>query len=356
MNHSKGWLPGMFAALCLLAGCGGQEVNRRAMVTALELKPMAEGWQVTAEYLEHTSADEPQKYGICQGQGKTWLEALGGMESEIGRVLCLDSVKCLILTEVKERAKLEQILLEAEQDGHLRPYVQVVAGEDVLASGKEETVSIGRQVQELMEGPWEGYGVTLKDAVNMVCVTGRSGMFPGIQQKDGECHVTEFYLTAPEGLQALDYEVGTGLPLRLLRKEEFVFTQDGKPPVDLQLENTRLRIRCSFSAGRPVYTMEASAKGYLRMMPPQNGGDRSGQLEEMETRMEEEIKRETVFLMENIVKQTGTDLFSMGKICSLWYPEQWENLKNNWTEILKNVEYRVTAQVEIQDRRRLLEK
>lgn len=339
---------------CLLPGCAGQDVSRRSMVTVLELEALPQGWSLTVEYLKKTSAEEEQLYGIYQGEGRTYLEAIQRIEAKEGDILYLDSAKCLILEGIESKEELESILLEVDRDGRVRPHVQILIGAGVLEEKTEETVSVGQQAESLMSGKLEGYAFSLKDAINALTASGRGGMLPVVALDDEACRLTGFMLMGEEELTVIERGVGQSLPVRFLHRESFVLTEAAPGLYDVQMEGTRLSVKCRMAGGKPHYVLTASANGYLHTAPSIGDRENGKALKQIQREIQESIVEEFVKIMETTVKGTGTDLFSLGKICSFRYPNQWKSIGKDWQANLQDVEYEIVAKVKIEDKRQVL--
>lgn len=349
----KGCTLVLVVGVLLLSGCAGQEMSRRSLVTALEVKMLPQGCQLTVEYLKKTAADEEQQYGFYQGMGRTFLEAIRQIEEKEGASLYLDSTKCFFIDGVEDKDVLTQLLREVDKDGRLRPHVQVAFSRGTLADRIGEDFSIGHKATQLLGGDRENLGISLKDAINCLIVPGRGGMVPIVLVEEEECRLDNFILLGEKVLTTVEQGMGQSMPLRFLRKEKFVVTGEQPGLYDVQLEKTGVSIRCRMEAGRPYFVITARVSGYLRTAPRSKLYTTTSQLaEELTDLIEEEFAK----VVEGVVHGMGTDIFSLGKNLSLRYPKEWKGMSENWDHILQNVDCEIIAKVKIQDKRKVLGK
>ena len=349
----KGFTLMLVAGLLLLSGCAGQEMSRRSLVTALEVKLLPQGCQLTVEYLKKTAAEEEQQYGLYEGLGRTFLEAIRQIEEKEGASLYLDSAKCLLVEGVADKEVLTQLLREVDRDGRLRPHVQVAFSRGTLADKIGEDFSVGQKAAQLLGGDRESLGISLKDVINCLTAPGRGGMLPVVVVEEGDCRLENFALLGEKVLTTVEQGMGQSLPLRFLRKEEFVITGEQPGLYDVQLEKTGVSIRCRMEGGRPYFVITARASGYLRTAPRSKLHPTTSQLAEELTEL---IEKEFAKVVEGAVHGMGADIFSLGKNLSLCYPKEWKSLSENWGHILQSVDCEILAKVKIQDKRQVLGK
>ncbi len=342
--------------LFTLTGCMPQRVSMRAMVTAVELKEAEDGWIVTAEYRMRMADTEKQTYGLYQGEGRTYEEAMQDLESESESGLYLDSVNCLIVDSTIDRQALLKLLKDVNSDGRVRPATLLVLGGSILENKNSEEWSVGQQLSDILgeNGRWEEMGYTVKDALNTLQTVGLGGAVPIAKLEEDKCRFGGAMLLGEQQLVSIDIDEMETLPFQIFAKQTPVLTlQCGAETCDIQLEQGSVKVNCDVKNGAPNFMVTVTLKGYYLNLP--GSGNKLQQTADMaRSALEEKVLKEFDYTIANIVQLKSADIFSFGKICSILKFNTWQAFEKNWPEYLENAEYKIVANVKIEDKRRLI--
>lgn len=351
-------MPALVMGMALAGGCSPHgDIAKRSIVTVAAVTKQEEGGcQVTVEVLTHLG-DEEDGRQTKTGEGETFAQALTDIETDAGKLLYLDGCKVLLLNGFGDRAQLTAILEEVDAYGGIRPLTLVAASPDPdkLLEGQEEGGAPGDEVFTLLIGG-ELSRVNLRDCLNLLNTPGRGLLLPVVQKGEGEegPRVTGFLSPGARGTLTAPASLGGLLPFA--KPEEShgkVYTVTGEDySADWVLEKNSLSIRPDVVGGVPSFTLSARVEGYILS---HRGGPEG---EELERRAQEDICRQLVeeysYILEEITRDTGNDIFSLGKTLELLRRQSWKINGEGWEERLPEIGLTVQASVLLRDEKRLL--
>jgi len=350
------------AALILTAALAGGcspygDISKRSIVTAAAVTRQEDGGcRVAVEYLTHLGGEE-ESYESRAGEGSTFAQAVTEIEVAAGKQLYLDGCKVLLLDGFRDRDQLEAMLEEVDAHGGIRPLTLVAVSPDTgkLLEGKEtESDSAGEEVLSLLTGG-ELSRVNLKDCLNLLNTPGRGLLLPVVERSGEGAGVCGYLSPGTRGLLRAPAELGSLLPFAKPeegRGQVYTVVGDGYS-ADWVLEKNRLRIRPRVENGEPVFTLEARVEGYLL--------SHRGELErqELARRAQEDVCRQLLeeyrYVLEKISRDSGNDIFSLGKHLELFRRQSWKEFGENWEEKLPEAGLELRGSVLLRDKKRLSE-
>lgn len=344
----------------LVSGCSPHgDVAKRSIVTVAAVSRQEEGGcRVTVEILTHLGKEEDGRE-TRTGTGGTFAQALTDIETDSGKLLYLDGCKVLLLTGFQNREQLTDILEEVDAYGGIRPLtlVAVCDDPDKLLEERKDAEFPGDEVFTLLTGG-ELSRVNLRDSLNLLVTPGRGLLLPVVErgEEDGgeRAQIGGYLSPGARGTVTTPESLGELLPFA--RPEEShgkVYTVTGEGySADWVLEKNSLTIRPAAGSGTASFTLSARVEGYLLS----HRGGLDG--EELERRAQEDICRQLLeeyrFVLENISRDSGNDIFSLGKHLELFGYQSWKEYGENWEEKLPEIGLEIQASVLLRDEKRLL--
>lgn len=341
-------------------GCSPHgDIAKRSIVTVAAVERREEGGcRVTAEVLAHLGKEEDGRE-MLSGEGETLAQALTDIENEAGKLLYLDGCKVLLLGGFREREQLTDILEEADAGGGIRPLTLVAVCDDPgqLLAEREEGEAPGDEVFTLLTGGALSQ-VNIRDCLNLLNTPGRGLLLPVVERGGEEAgdktRISGYLSPGARGTLTAPASLGELLPFA--RPEEShgkVYTVTGEDyAADWVLEKNSLSIRPEATGGIPSFTLSARVEGYLLSHRGQLEG------EELGRRAQEDICRQLVeeyrYLLENITRDSGNDIFSLGKHLELFRRQSWKINGENWEQRLPEIGLEIQAAVLLRDEKRLL--
>lgn len=342
----------------LAAGCSPHgDVAKRSIVTVAAVRRLEEGGcQVTVEVLTHMGKEEDGRE-TKTGKGKTFAQAVTDIETDGGKLLYLDGCKVLLLSGCQNREELTDILAEVDAYGGIRPLTLVAVCDDpeTLLEGDEEETP-GDEVFTLLTGGGLSR-VNLRDALNLLDTPGRGLLLPVVEREEEgkeRARVSGYLSPGARGAVTAPETLGELLPFAEPEESHGkVYTVTGEGySADWVLEKNSLTIRPVDGTGTPSFTLSARVEGYLLS----HRGELDG--EELERRAQEDICRQLLeeyrYLLENISRGSGNDIFSLGKTLELFSYQSWKKYGESWEEKLPEIGLEIQASVLLRDEKRLL--
>lgn len=347
------------AAGCLLlaalaGGCAYHgDISKRSIVTVTAVARQEDGRRrVTVEHLTCLGSEE-ESYESRAGTGETFSQAVTSIEAATGRQLYLDGCRVLLLEGFRDRGQLEELLEEVDAHGGIRPLTLVAAGPapDRLLEGEETGKSAGDAVFALLTGN-ELSRVNLKDCLNLLNTPGRGLLLPVVEKGEEGVQVGGYLSPGARGMLRAPAELGLLLPFARPGEGQgrrYTVTGEGYS-ADWVLEKNRLAIRPEIRDGEPVFTLEARVEGYLL------SGRGELPRQELDRRAQQDICRQLLeeyrYLLENITRDSGNDIFSLGKHLEIKERQYWQNHGENWGERLPEIGLELTGSVLLRDKKR----
>ena len=349
------------AALALalaFSGCGASvDISKRSIVTAVAVMLREEGGcGIMAEYLTRLGG-EGQSYESARGEGETFAQAVADMELAAGRTFYLDGCKVLLVDGMKTDGELRQLLEEVDAHGGIRPLTLVAVSPEPpgLLEGKaREEDSAGEEAFSLLTAG-EISRVNLKDCLNLLDTPGRGLLLPVVERREEQAAVTGYLAVGETALVRTEPELARLLPFaRPGQNGETVRSVGGGDySADWVLERNRLEITPRREGDRVTFSLEARVEGYLLSCRGEGAGD------DLLSRAQEDICRQMLeeygFVLEKIVKPSGSDLFSFGKRLEILWPEDWKEIAKDWPARLAETGIQIQGSVLLRDRKRILE-
>lgn len=344
--------------LLLIGGCSPHgDVAKRSIVTVAAVSRQEEGGcQVTVEVLTHLGKEEDGRE-TKTGKGETFAQAVADIEADAGKLLYLDGCKVLLLRGCQGWEELTDILEEVDAYGGIRPLTLVAVCDDPesLLEGEEDEAP-GDEVFTLLTGG-ELSRVNLRDALNLLDTPGRGLLLPVVEREEEgkeRARVSGYLSPGARGTVTAPESLGELLPFA--RPEEShgkVYTVVGEGySADWVLEKNSLTIRPMAGVGMPSFALSARVEGYLLS----HRGEVDGR--ELEQRAQEDICRQLLeeyrYVLENISRDSGNDIFSLGKHLELFACQSWKEYGENWEEKLPEIGLEIEASVLLRDEKRLL--
>jgi len=345
----------LLLAALLAGGCSGRgDIGKRSIVTVAAVTRREDGGcRLAVEYLTHLGSEE-KTYESQSGEGGTFAQAVSRLEAATGKELYLDGCKVLLLEGFRDRDQLWSTLREIDAHGGIRPLtlVAVSPGAAALLEEAEEGESAGEEVFALLTGG-ELSRVNLGDCLNLLSTPGRGVLLPMVERKEQKAQVSGYLSPGSRGMLQAPAELGSLLPFarpEAGRRQVYTVTGDGYS-ADWVLEKNRLSIHPSLRDGEPSFVLEAKVEGYLLS----GRGQPEGQ--ELARRAQEDICRQLLeeygYVLEKIARNSGNDIFSLGKHLELKMPEKWQEIGKNWEQKLPEIGLEVQAKVLLRDKKRL---
>lgn len=346
----------VLAILLLVGGCSPHgDIAKRSIVTVAAVERQEDGGcQVTVEVLTHLGKEEDGRR-TATGKGETFAQAVTDIETDAGKLLYLDGCKMLLLKGFQDREELTAILEEVDYFGGIRPLTLVAVCPDpekILEKG-EDGDAPGDEIFTLLTGGALSR-VNLRDCLNLLNTPGRGLLLPVVEREEEGARIGGYLSPGARGTLQAPAELGELLPFA--RPEEShgkVYTVTGEGySADWVLEKNDLTIRTNPESGTPAFTLSARVEGYLLS----HRGEPEG--EELERRAQEDICRQLLteyrYLLENISRDSGNDIFSLGKHLELFQRQRWKEYGENWEERLPEIAVELEGVVLLRDEKRLL--
>lgn len=348
-------LMALMLAAVLAGGCSVHgDISKRFIVTVAAVTRQDGGCRVTVEYLTQLGSEE-KTYESRSGEGKTFAQAVSRLETAVGKELYLDGCKVLLLDGFRDRGQLEAMLEEVDAHGGIRPLTLVAVSADAspLPEGKEkEEQSAGEEIFSLLTGG-ELSRVNLGDCLNLLNTPGRGLLLPMVEQGEQGMKVCGYLSPGTRGMLRAPAELGSLLPFAKPGKGgSQVYTVTGQDySADWVLEQNRLAIHPMVREGEPAFLLEAKVEGYLLS----HRGEPEGR--ELVRRAQEDICRQLLeeygYVLEKISRNSGNDIFSLGKHLELKERNLWQKTGNSWEEKLPEIGIELRADVLLRDKKRL---
>ena len=344
------------ALLLLLAGCsGGEELGRRALVTAVAVSRREEGgFRLLAECLTHAAGGE-ERYEAAAGEGESFAQAVMDLEEAAGRTLYLDGCRLLLVEGFRDREELRRLLGEVDAHGGIRPLTLVAASPEsagLLEEKPEEGESAGEEIFSLLTAE-ELSRVDLLDALNLLDTPGRGLLLPVVVRREGRAAVRGYLSAGEEALLEAPPETARLLPFARSREGSGrVRTLAGEGySLDWVLEKSRLRVRPREEGGRLILRLEAEVEGQLLSVRGEAG---EGLLARAQEDLCRELLEEYAYVLEELVRVPGNDLFSFGKRVEILLPALWREVGEDWPAALAEAGVELHGSALLQDRRQVL--
>ena len=331
MKRWMGGLVGMALCLSLLAGCGGQQLSRLAVVTAMGLDQAEDGELLLTCEIGRQSQGEYQAEGKqLQAQGQTLPQALT-LAAE-GSPLQLSHVESLVIAQPLLRYNLDALLDYWQHEPQLGVRTRLVVARQCQASGALSGQSFEGQVPGLalrqllqqehargraVDAPLVLFWQQEDVAVPAVTVAGETVTLAGCALfQDGQCR------------GFLEQELVPGL--MLLTGE----TKTAQIPVQAQqifaLEGAQCELIPALAGGRLTLTARLTAQARALF------GGQEGTQQALERLLTETMDQ---------CRQCGVDALGLQALLQREYPEIWQQVEEQWRQTFATMQ--TAAQVEL---------
>ncbi len=345
----------LLAAMLLLCLCGCGRTDRivhQTIVTALEITPAEDGWQLAVEYLQQTPPDQPAAYGVLAGEGEELHLALSAIEQQSGRSLYLENCRVLLVCCPPETTVFRQLLEEADKTLKLRPTIPVaVIAKRMLTPEKDPELFVGGEGDRFFSNNrrMDGGRLTLKDHLNTLKDPSRCTASVVLELEEERMVRKGTVLWGSEQAAVLPLQDGLLLPLSTAgRNSRWVMLEESG--LEVEIKNLVCQVHWDETGETLGLTITLRCRGELRW-----AREESAQLALGEGELAGLLEAQGEQLWRQITEEKGIDLFDTGKALSWQKPEIWKILEDTWPDPLRKASCKFVADVVLSDPSGMLE-
>lgn len=376
----------LFLCLFLLTGCTGQtELSHIGIVVAVAIDkdPETGGIILTSQVIRPASLDKksPGKDApveLVSTKGKTIFEAIRDTTQEFDRINFYAHTKVIVIGEELAKEDITPILDFFVRGRQLRGYTSLCIAKNASARdiiGVKDGIDRiqANYLKDIIENKKYQYKATASSVIDYYRKALQEGNNPiaGVleiveitnqpveKKEDKTSKEIRFAGTAVFKKDALvgyfNEKETQGLNWIIGKVQSGVITLpsllEQAKLISLEIKNSKVKITPEIREGKisfaikvnvDVVLVEEQAK--VKITYPKVMLD---YLEEVRKEAENEIEGEIRLAVNKAQKELQSDVFGFGNTLNKEYPEQWHEIKDEWSRIFPEVDYTVEVQVKV---------
>lgn len=379
-------------ALLLITGCWDRkELNDIGIVLALALDKDRDSGGVIMSCqivrpaaLKKDGAGKESPVEIIMTRGNTILEAMRNVSEEFDRRAYFPHNKVIIISEELAKEGVKKILDVFMRSGEMRrlSWFVIARGvkaseilgikhgiEDVQATYLENIIKRRKVKSEVVAvSLLEFIKKTLTDRVEPIAGVMQFTEEPSfpIEQKEGTSATIKGIKLAGAAvfkgdklLGFLDNYQTKGLNWLIDKIDSSVYNvpSPGRSGdlIAVEVFNARTAITPEFESDSIIFKIRISSEGTLLEQQGDIDSSKPAVITEIEKNLEEIIKKEVENTINIVQEKYKSDIFGFGGLFNQKYPQEWQEIKNNWSQLFPQVECSVKVKTEIRRTGLLLE-
>lgn len=375
----------LILSLMSLTGCWSRkELNDLALVMALGIDLVPEGYAVTAQVLNPSEAGNQK--GSSSGSlpvvtyksvGRTVPDALQRMLSMTPRMLYLSHIRVLVLGEALARSGVSNALDFISRDHQLRTDFFLLVAKSSSASKILEIVTPFEHIPAnslyssilVSHKKWAATGkVTLQQFITELERGGSNPIMSGVQlygdTDNGETaknvqSISPKTLIQHAGIAVFKQDKLVGWLGEPLSKSvnytlnEVDSTVGNVPRPDggtagfiVYRADTSMNIKLN-DQGKPEFTVQLNVEANLTTVEGTLDLNKPSSIEGIEKNLEERFNHRMASDIREIQQKYNSDIFGFGEALHRKYPKLWKDYRHHWADTFKTVKIDVQSKVAI---------
>ncbi|GMA98167.1 Ger(x)C family spore germination protein [Pelosinus sp. IPA-1] len=303
--------------------------------------------------------------------GKTLYEAIGKLSSTFSKEIYFGNLGVVVVGEKAARNKMESVLDFLKRDNHIRPYVQLlITRERIIDIIKTEPLlrsDLGSEIQSMVTNRRYRHTAIVKDLSQFlkdfssdtkdsftgeIRLAAKSGINIAEKTKLSEIDVTQKDTKGIEqnaGTLSLqgsavfkdkqyigwlnDQETRGLLLLRGELTQDIIVVncpQEDNGSISIMINKSSCQLSPRFIDGQPVMDVNIKVDGDILDINCPDFKLTVGQINQLNAAFEEEIRQEIMIVLDKTQKQWQTDVFGFGDTIYHHYPNEWNQIANQW--------------------------
>ncbi|MBC8015313.1 MAG: Ger(x)C family spore germination protein [Sporomusaceae bacterium] len=303
--------------------------------------------------------------------GKTLYEAIGKLSSTLSKEIYLGNLGVVVVSEKAARDKMESVLDFLKRDNHIRPYVQILITRekiiDIIKTEPQLRSNLGSEIQRMVtnkryrhtgivkdlsqflkdfssdtKDPFTGEirlaakkGINIAEKTNLPESDVAQKDTKGSEQNAGALSLQgSAIFKHKKYIGWLDDQETRGL--LLLRGEltndiiVLEYPQEGSGSISIKINKSSSQLSPRFIGGQPVMDVTIKVDGDILDIDYPDFKLTVDQINQLNAALEEEIRQEVMTVLDKAQKQWQADVFGFGDTIYHQYPNEWNQIANQW--------------------------
>lgn len=371
--------------VAILAGWGEYIIPRRLDISHIQVVEVAgldydKNAVLSLVFVPHTgikNEDKKQseineKYVTVSGD--TFAETIQGIQHYEDHIFVASHLKNIILGEKLAQNNLREAMDFIGKDDNFRLNSKVyiakeMSASDIFREGIDNNYVLSERIDKLSlnkKGHTDVRTVEVIDVMKMLLSDSGTGVIPCIQiVKNREPQLADYYIETSEDekyrVEFFGYGViSDGKLVEYLGKDEsngydYVKNLIDEDYISVELNGVKLGIALIASKANILFDFDNNDLRKIIIKIKTNNyilENSTGQnIFDNDVKPIEELENEKIrnVIMSTVdySKQIGIDFLNIGETLKFYHPYKWRGISDNWNEILKNVEFEVLVDSEI---------
>ncbi len=357
--------------LCLsffLCGCmEARELKDRTIIEAVGIDKEGEGYALIFQQYQPKAAQNPGeasgKSKPVKSSGQTISEALDKVTHHNGNEVFLGNSTYIVIGKDIAKEGVLQELQYFNGEGELSPSVALVIADgkasDLISAQAESSEGGGSAIRDILEqGEKNGLigRCTMEDCIQRLMGGGASPFLPVISVQ-GEGENSSFKVSAmavfdgEQLLGSLPIDAAKGILWANDQMERALLTVENRElgRISAEIQRSKTKVEVSLPGGFPQFHLSIRCTAQLMERISHSGKATVSQqeLEQVETLLEEEIRRLTASAIQTCFTDNLCDSFRFYDHLKQQQPLYWQQVKDRWKELMEDCSFLIEVHCEI---------
>ncbi|WP_276356795.1 Ger(x)C family spore germination protein [Cohnella caldifontis] len=370
-------------ALVLLTGCWNRrELNELAIAAALGIDKSESGLKLSVQVInpgeiaDRKGAGKQPPVVTFEAEGRTFMEALHRLTTEMPRRIYLAHLRMVIIGEEMARSGIGKALDALSRYYEVRTDYYVVVARGQTAAHILETLTSLEKIPansmntslDISEKAWAATGkTTLNDLISGIHNIGRSAVMSGItldgNPADGP-EMNRFQSTKPpvilrySGIGAMKGDKLAGW-LSETESKGFRFAKGNLTNTglvvpcpaggyaDVELVRMNSKVKGKVAGGSPAGSVTIRVEGMLTEVSCDIDVMKRKTISRLEREIEDEIEEAVHAAVRRSQDDLRSDVIGFGEAIHRANPKAWRNLKRNWPQAFRKMKVDVNVDMKI---------
>lgn len=126
-----------------------------------------------------------------------------------------------------------------------------------------------------------------------------------------------------------------------------VHCPDEEGPVSIELRDNSFQLTPKYSKGKVSFEAKILSVAHLVELGCPTNLEHSEIMKKLEVQVEDYLKEDVEMMLQKLQKEYKVDAIRLGRMFQAKYPQHWNRIKDDWTEMFPDVEVKVTVSVDI---------
>lgn len=303
--------------------------------------------------------------------GKTLYEAIGKLSSTLSKEIYFGNLGVVVVGEKAARNKMESILDFLKRDNHIRPYVQLLITrekiKDIIKTEPQLRSNLGSEIQSMVTNRRYKHMEIVKDlsqflkdfssdtkdpftgeirwaARDGINTAGKTKSSEGdVSQQDAKGSEQNAGTLSIQGSAVFKHKKYIGWlndqetrGLLLLRGEltnDIIVVnspKEGNGSISIRINKSSSQLSPRFIGGQPVMDANIKIEGDILDIDYPDFKLTVDQINHINVALEEEIRQQVMTVLDKTQKQWQADVFGFGDKIYHQYPNEWNQIANQW--------------------------